>query len=194
MSSPIPSSGRLAGIDYGTVRVGVAITDPDRRLASPHSCWTRRDRVQDARWFKRFAEDERIEQEVLAERLARRDAEAAQRLGRRHQRGLRLGWLRAVLPGRAAAPAGPSRLNGALAAGTGWGHGRAPPSRRSTGLSPSASSNPATLRHPMRPVYRCFLPDLTELAGHRRAGPGSQHYVTVTVSRCRPSGGHSAPL
>ena len=31
----IPHRGRLAGIDFGTVRIGVAVTDPDRVLASP---------------------------------------------------------------------------------------------------------------------------------------------------------------
>ncbi|MFM9067631.1 MAG: Holliday junction resolvase RuvX, partial [Planctomycetota bacterium] len=48
-SGSFPASGRLAGIDYGTVRVGVAITDPERRLASPHAVLTRRDRTQEAR-------------------------------------------------------------------------------------------------------------------------------------------------
>ncbi len=33
--SPFPSSGRLAAIDYGTVRIGIAVCDPDRILASP---------------------------------------------------------------------------------------------------------------------------------------------------------------
>ena len=30
-----PSEGRIAGIDYGTVRIGIAVCDPERRLASP---------------------------------------------------------------------------------------------------------------------------------------------------------------
>ena len=29
-----PNHGRIAGIDFGTVRIGVALTDPDRILAS----------------------------------------------------------------------------------------------------------------------------------------------------------------
>lgn len=32
---PFPSQGRIAAVDYGTVRIGVAICDPDRILASP---------------------------------------------------------------------------------------------------------------------------------------------------------------
>ena len=30
-----PTRGRLAAVDYGTVRIGIAVCDPDRMLASP---------------------------------------------------------------------------------------------------------------------------------------------------------------
>lgn len=33
--SPFPAHGRLAGVDFGSVRIGVAISDPQRILASP---------------------------------------------------------------------------------------------------------------------------------------------------------------
>ncbi len=33
--TPFPLRGRIAAVDYGTVRVGVAVCDPDRILASP---------------------------------------------------------------------------------------------------------------------------------------------------------------
>jgi putative Holliday junction resolvase len=56
----LPRRGRLAAIDYGTVRLGVAITDPDQRLASPLENYTRRDLVADALWIKKLAETERI--------------------------------------------------------------------------------------------------------------------------------------
>ena len=46
----LPRSGRLAGIDYGTVRIGVAITDPDQRLASPLENYTRRNLTADTAW------------------------------------------------------------------------------------------------------------------------------------------------
>ncbi|HUY36909.1 MAG TPA: Holliday junction resolvase RuvX [Pirellulales bacterium] len=52
--------GRLAGIDFGTVRVGVALTDARRTLASPHAIYQRGDRVADARYFQRLAAEERI--------------------------------------------------------------------------------------------------------------------------------------
>ncbi len=60
MSDTLPRSGRLAGIDYGTVRIGVAITDPAQSLASPLEILTRRDLAQDERYFRRLAELERL--------------------------------------------------------------------------------------------------------------------------------------
>jgi len=53
-------AGRIAGIDYGTVRVGIAISDRGRTIASPYETYTRRDAEQDARWFRRFVEDEGV--------------------------------------------------------------------------------------------------------------------------------------
>jgi len=52
--------GRVAGIDFGTVRIGVAITDPRRTLASPLESYTRRDRQQDAAYFRRLAAQEEL--------------------------------------------------------------------------------------------------------------------------------------
>lgn len=60
MSDNLPRSGRLAGIDYGTVRIGIAITDPAQSLASPMEILTRRDKAQDERYFHRLAELERL--------------------------------------------------------------------------------------------------------------------------------------
>ena len=44
--------GRLAGIDFGTVRIGVALTDPERRWVNPFANYTRRDIAADAAWFR----------------------------------------------------------------------------------------------------------------------------------------------
>ena len=60
MNDLLPRAGRLAGIDYGTVRVGVAITDPEQRLASPLENYTRRSAAADGAWFKQLAADERL--------------------------------------------------------------------------------------------------------------------------------------
>ena len=55
-----PRTGRIAGIDYGTVRIGVAVTDPEQRLASPLENYTRRDEAGDAVWIKQLAAEERL--------------------------------------------------------------------------------------------------------------------------------------
>ncbi|HZZ72471.1 MAG TPA: Holliday junction resolvase RuvX [Pirellulales bacterium] len=57
--------GRLAGIDYGTVRIGVAVTDPEQRLASPFENYTRRGAAADARFFTELAREERISRFVV---------------------------------------------------------------------------------------------------------------------------------
>lgn len=56
----LPREGRLAGIDYGTVRVGISISDPRQSLSSPLENYTRRDKTADAARFRRLAEEERI--------------------------------------------------------------------------------------------------------------------------------------
>ena len=45
------SPGRLLGVDYGTVRIGLAITDPDRVMASPLETYTRRSLEHDAAYL-----------------------------------------------------------------------------------------------------------------------------------------------
>jgi putative Holliday junction resolvase len=60
MSDVLPRTGRLAGIDFGTVRIGVAVTDPDQRLASPLEIYTRRGAAADAVWAAQLVNSERI--------------------------------------------------------------------------------------------------------------------------------------
>lgn len=55
-----PVQGRLAGIDFGTVRIGIAVTDPDQRLASPYEIYQRRSRAADAEYFQRLTREERL--------------------------------------------------------------------------------------------------------------------------------------
>jgi len=54
------SKGRVAGIDYGTVRIGIAISDADRRIASPLENYTRRGPEPDAQRFRRLVAEEGI--------------------------------------------------------------------------------------------------------------------------------------
>ncbi|PQO47886.1 Holliday junction resolvase RuvX [Blastopirellula marina] len=56
----IPDKGRIAAVDYGTVRIGIAITDPERILASPLENYNRRSPSKDAQFFKELAELERV--------------------------------------------------------------------------------------------------------------------------------------
>jgi putative Holliday junction resolvase len=55
-----PVQGRLGGVDFGTVRIGLAVSDPDRRLASPYEIYHRRSAAADAEYFRHFVREERI--------------------------------------------------------------------------------------------------------------------------------------
>lgn len=57
--------GRLAGIDFGTVRIGVALTDSRQTLASPFENYARRTTAQDADYFARLARDERVSKFIV---------------------------------------------------------------------------------------------------------------------------------
>ena len=59
------TTGKIAGIDYGTVRVGVALSDADRILASPYETYIRKSPGRDAEYFRRLVSEERITQFVL---------------------------------------------------------------------------------------------------------------------------------
>jgi putative Holliday junction resolvase len=62
MSSPSSTKdsvpGRVAGIDYGHVRVGIAISDPERKIVSPLENYTRRGPEADAARFRRLVAEE----------------------------------------------------------------------------------------------------------------------------------------
>jgi len=51
----LPSRGRLIGVDVGTVRVGLAVCDVDRKIASPLGTYTRRSAALDAAHYARVA-------------------------------------------------------------------------------------------------------------------------------------------
>lgn len=55
-----PSHGRLLGVDFGTVRVGLAISDPDRVISSPLDTYTRKGEAADGTFFARLVVAERI--------------------------------------------------------------------------------------------------------------------------------------
>ncbi len=55
-----PPPGRIAGIDYGTVRVGIAVADVETAIASPYENYTRRNPRLDAERFRRLVAEEGI--------------------------------------------------------------------------------------------------------------------------------------
>ena len=77
MSDALPRQGRLAGIDYGTVRIGVAVTDPDQRLASPLEIYARRNAAADAAWFQTLASEERLAGFVVGLPIRQQNDDAA---------------------------------------------------------------------------------------------------------------------
>ncbi|HEX6962417.1 MAG TPA: Holliday junction resolvase RuvX [Lacipirellula sp.] len=60
-----PASTRIAGIDYGTVRIGIATADLEVGIAGPYETYTRRSERLDADYFRRLAAEERIARFVV---------------------------------------------------------------------------------------------------------------------------------
>lgn len=51
---------RLLGIDFGTVRIGLAVSDADHRIASPLSQYRRQGRDKDGQFFRHLINQEEI--------------------------------------------------------------------------------------------------------------------------------------
>ncbi len=60
-----PNPGRLLGVDYGTVRIGLSISDPDRIVASPLETYSRKSVEQDAAYLAKLVRDHGITGIVL---------------------------------------------------------------------------------------------------------------------------------
>lgn len=56
----LPRTGRLVGVDFGTVRIGLAITDPSQSLASPLEIYARRNERLDGEFFRKLVEREQV--------------------------------------------------------------------------------------------------------------------------------------
>ena len=57
--------GIVAGIDYGTVRIGVAVSDLRRLIAFPLVNYTRKTEARDAEFFRKLTTDEQVTQFVV---------------------------------------------------------------------------------------------------------------------------------
>jgi putative Holliday junction resolvase len=53
-------TGRLLGVDFGTRRIGLAVSDPDRKLAFPLATYERRGFAADGDYFRKVVESESI--------------------------------------------------------------------------------------------------------------------------------------
>jgi putative holliday junction resolvase len=56
----LPETGRILGIDFGTVRVGLAITDPNQTIASPLKVYPRCSEKLDREFFASLFKIEQI--------------------------------------------------------------------------------------------------------------------------------------
>jgi putative Holliday junction resolvase len=56
-----PETGRLAGVDFGTVRIGISICDPDRILASPLEIHPAANWQDDGEYFRELVRLEKIQ-------------------------------------------------------------------------------------------------------------------------------------
>lgn len=52
--------GRIAAVDYGTVRLGIALSDARRTIASPYENYTRRGEKADGEYLRRVAQVENV--------------------------------------------------------------------------------------------------------------------------------------
>lgn len=58
-------TGRLLGVDPGSVRIGLAVSNAERRIASPLATYARRDRARDQTFFQELVRAEAIQAIVI---------------------------------------------------------------------------------------------------------------------------------
>lgn len=56
---------RVLGLDYGTRRIGAAVSDPRRSIATPLEVYERRDPVQDAAHYRKLVEEHDVDRIVV---------------------------------------------------------------------------------------------------------------------------------
>lgn len=57
---PWPPAGRLAGVDYGTVRIGISICDPSRTWTGPFETFQRSPEPIENRYFRKIVQENQI--------------------------------------------------------------------------------------------------------------------------------------
>jgi putative Holliday junction resolvase len=56
---------RVLGIDFGTRRVGAAVSDPRRKIATPLEVYERKDQAQDARHYRKVVDENDVDLIVI---------------------------------------------------------------------------------------------------------------------------------
>jgi putative holliday junction resolvase len=56
----VSAATRLLGVDYGSARIGLAVSDPDRKIAFPLATYERRGGEKDAAYFRTLAAEEAV--------------------------------------------------------------------------------------------------------------------------------------
>jgi putative Holliday junction resolvase len=59
------STERIAGIDYGTLRIGIALADLETSIASPYETYVRRGEAADREFFRKLVLDEQVDRFVV---------------------------------------------------------------------------------------------------------------------------------
>lgn len=57
--------GRIMGIDYGRVRIGIALTDPLKTIASPYGVYKSVSRKKDIEYFVKLIKEKEVDKIVL---------------------------------------------------------------------------------------------------------------------------------
>ncbi|GIW88661.1 MAG: putative pre-16S rRNA nuclease [Isosphaeraceae bacterium] len=57
--------GRILALDYGTRRIGAAVSDGDRKIATPLEVYERTSEAAEWRHYRRLVDEERIERIVI---------------------------------------------------------------------------------------------------------------------------------
>ncbi len=59
------ATGRLLGVDYGSKRIGLSVSDPDRKFSFPLTTYERRSADEDAAYFRALVTEEPVGKVVL---------------------------------------------------------------------------------------------------------------------------------
>lgn len=80
-AEPLPKPGALLGIDYGTKRIGIAISNAEQTLAVPVETWISRTPELDAKHFRQLVSDYRVKGFVIGLPLMNQSGDEGKQAG-----------------------------------------------------------------------------------------------------------------